>query len=210
MKRFFAMIIAFAIVSQGAFSQPTPSAPAPQVKGKHASDADRRVLEALLLVVLEDAEYPPPVATDKPQIVLHRRTPKRIEPIISTWQVTYDTGGKEMPKDAWDDLVRRNVVRLDPNSREIHYEDLPFDSRVQVANAFPGPETPFLGKSFEEVFPQARGWVEAWVPGYSKDGKTAVIRARIGPTAKPATLTAIMKKVDGKWAVAWHKYTVYN
>ena len=187
----------------------SPAAPI-QVKGKFATDLDRQVLEALLLAVEADNDYPPPASADKKVIVLHRRTPKLIEPVIDTFRLNYDTGGRVLPKDAWDDLVRRNTVRLDKHSREVSYEGLSFNPSIQVGNAFPGPEPPFLGKTFDEVFPQARGWVEAWVPGYSKDQKTAVVRANVGPTDKVATLTAILKLQEGKWAVVWHRYSVYN
>jgi len=203
---------AFMFVLQGQAGQTSAPATNPSIvqKGKFATDLDRQVLEALLLTVSADKYYPPPASTDKTQIVLHRRTPKMIEPVINTVRVSYDTGGLVLPKDAWDDLVRRNAVRLDPRSREVHYEGLNFTPSIQVGNAFPGPEPPFLGKTFEEVFPQARGWVEAWVPGYSKDGKTAVVKANVGPTDKVAVLTAILKLQQGKWAVVWHRYSVYN
>jgi hypothetical protein len=187
-------------------SEPSPSS---QQRGKFATDRDRVVLEALLLSVLADREFPPPASAEMPQIVLHRRTPKIVEPIINTMQVNFECGGKVMPKDAWDDLERRNVVRLDPNARLISYEGLQFDPRIQIGNVFPGPESTFVGKTFEEVFPQARGWVEAYVPGFSKDGKTAVVRGRIGPSDKRAMLSAILNVKAEKWVVIWRRYCVY-
>jgi len=176
-------------------------------RGKYASDVDRQVLQALLLDVYADPEFPPAAKPDKTTIVLHERTPDLIDPVINTAQVMADTGGRVLPKDAWDDLVERNEIRRDKNSRVILYDGLNFDSRIQVGNCFPGPQPPFLGKTFEEVFPTGRGWVDAWVPGYSKDGKTAVVRARIGPTEKWSTLTAILTQKDGNWIVSWKRYS---
>lgn len=177
---------------------------------KVASPLDRQVLEALLLDVFQDKDFPPPVSTEKSLIVLNERNPKSVEGLINASMVSFETGGKDLPKDAWDDLVRRNVIRLNPNSRQISYQGLAFDPKIQVGNAFPGPVAPYLGKTFEEVFPTARGWVSAWVPGFSKDGKTAVVRAQVGPSPHMATLTAILKQVSGKWSVVWKKYCVYS
>jgi hypothetical protein len=47
------------------------------------------------------------------------------------------------------------------------------------------------------------GYVIAWLPGYSKDGNTAVFRAYCGPSAHGATLTYKLAKKDGKWMVVW-------
>ena len=201
-----ALTLSCVVLAQG----PVESSTKAQPIGKQASDLDRQVLQALLLTVRTDPGFPAPAKNEKSAIVLHQRTPKLIDPIVNAAQLSYETGGRVLPKDAWDDLVRRNLIRLSPDSRIISYEGLNFDSSIQVGNAFPGPEPPFLGKTFEDVFPQARGWVEAWVPGYSKDGKTAIVRARVGPTEKWATLTAIMKLQQGKWTVAWKKYSIYN
>ena len=184
--------------------------PALTQKGKFATERDKLVLEVLLAAVAADTEFPPPSSDAKTQIVLHRRTPKKVEPIINAFQVNYETGGRVLPKDAWDDLERRNVVRLDPNARLISYENLAFPEGIQVANAFPSAEGIFIGKTFEEVYPQARGWVEAYVPGFSKDGKTAVVRARVGPSEKRAMLTAILRLQGGNWVVAWKRYCIYT
>lgn len=178
--------------------------------GKIASIPDRDVLEALLLAVVADKDFPAPPSPDKAVIVLHERNPQSVGPLINAAEVSYETGQKDLPKDAWDDLVRRNVVRQNPNSRPISYEGLKFDPKIQVGNAFPGPEPPFIGKTFEEVYPTARGWVNAWVPGFSKDGRTAIVRAEIGPSTHMATLTAILQQVGGKWSVTWRRYSVYT
>jgi hypothetical protein len=210
MTRVFLAIFGLLTVGNWVDAQSSVSPQTPVTVGKTATEADRQVLEALLLSLATDTEFPVPAKPERPNMVLHRRTPKMISAVVNTAQVMYETDRRVLPKDAWDDLVRRNEVRLDPRTREVHYEGLGFDSRITVGNAFPGPEAPFIGKSFEEVFPEARGWVEAWVPGFSKDRRTAVIRARVGPTEKPAMLTAIMKQDRGKWVVLWRRYCLYN
>jgi hypothetical protein len=58
--------------------------------------------------------------------------------------------------------------------------------------------------SFEDTHPKARGWLEAYLPGYSKDGTRAVVRAGVGPWAHAAMLTAVLEKRGDKWFVAWY------
>jgi hypothetical protein len=214
MKNLKSALIVIAVLAQvSSLAQDAPesrSQPIAPPMGKTASGPDRDVLEALLLTVVEDKDFPPPASGDKGVIVLHERNPKSVDSLINASQVSFETGGKDLPKDAWDDLIRRNVIRQNPNSRQITYKGLQFDPKIQVGNAFPGPEPPFVGKTFEDVYPSARGWISAWVPGYSKDGHTAVVRAQVGPCDHLATLTAILKQLNGKWVVIWRKYSVYS
>ena len=215
MKPFIAVFaLAVAVPSSQALAQTAETRAQPiaseSVAGKHADVQDQAVLEALLLSVCADKDFPAPPADDKSEIILHERNPETIEQIINVSEVSFDTGHKDLPKDAWDDMIRRNVVRLSPNSREISYAGLQFDPKIQVANAFPGPKPPFQGKSFEEVYPTARGWVSAWVPGFSKDHRTAVVRAQVGPAGHFATMTAILKRQSDKWVVVWRRYSVYS
>ena len=58
--------------------------------------------------------------------------------------------------------------------------------------------------SFEDAHPKARGWLEAYLPGYSKDGTRAVVRAGVGPWAHAAMLTAVLEKRGDKWTVVWY------
>jgi hypothetical protein len=58
--------------------------------------------------------------------------------------------------------------------------------------------------ALEDAHPKARGWLEAYLPGYSKDGTRAVIRAGVEPSAHGAMLTAVMEKRGDKWTVAWY------
>jgi hypothetical protein len=57
--------------------------------------------------------------------------------------------------------------------------------------------------TFRQKHPEAGGYVQAWLPGYSKDGQSAVIRAFIGPTFHSTTVTYGVAKDKGRWAVVW-------
>ncbi len=62
---------------------------------------------------------------------------------------------------------------------------------------------------FLDKYPQALGYVIAWLPGYAADGQSAVFRARFGPTAHGATLTYLLTRKDGRWTVVWRKTRFY-
>ena len=53
-------------------------------------------------------------------------------------------------------------------------------------------------KSFWESYPNARGFVRAYLPGYSEDANQALVRAGVGPSAHGAMLTALMEKQGEK------------
>jgi hypothetical protein len=57
--------------------------------------------------------------------------------------------------------------------------------------------------------PSGSHFVIAWLPGYSKDGNTAVFRAPFGPSPHGATLTYKLAKKDGKWTVVWRDVAFY-
>jgi hypothetical protein len=56
--------------------------------------------------------------------------------------------------------------------------------------------------------PKARGFLDAYLPGYSKDGTHAVVRAGVDPSAHGAMLTAVLEKRGDKWTVVWY-YIAY-
>jgi hypothetical protein len=83
------------------------------------------------------------------------------------------------PKILMENLLAPYPVAKDP-------EDAAIDYRFRIAD-----------------LPNATRYVIAWLPGYSKDGNTAVFRAFFGPTMHGATLTYKLAKKDGKWTVVW-------
>ena len=63
--------------------------------------------------------------------------------------------------------------------------------------------------SFAAAYSKARGWLQAYLPGYSKDGARAIVRAGVGPSAHGAMLTALLEKSGDKWLVKWHYIARY-
>lgn len=64
-------------------------------------------------------------------------------------------------------------------------------------------------QAFRTAYPQAKGFVTAWLPVYSKDGKAAVLRFWFGPTDHGAAGTYLLVKEQGTWKVAWRDLAYY-
>ena len=63
-----------------------------------------------------------------------------------------------------------------------------------------GPE--FVEK-FWEKYPDSWGYVYAFLPGYSKDGKTAIVIFEEGPSPHGAQVTYLMVKTEEGWKIRW-------
>ena len=84
------------------------------------------------------------------------------------------------------------------------YTNLTFSANITVTNLTETWKERRSFTSLQKVHPKARGWLEAYLPGYSAEGSHAVVRAGVGPSAHGAMLTAVLEKRDDKWAVAWY------
>jgi len=62
---------------------------------------------------------------------------------------------------------------------------------------------------FDRRYPSARCFVHLWLPGYSDDGRLAIVRCWIGPTAHGATATYLLVNKSGTWQVKWRTMAHY-
>ncbi len=90
------------------------------------------------------------------------------------------------------------------DSVTVFYTNLTFAPGIVVTNLTETWQGRRSFTSFEDAHPKARGWLEAYLPGYSKDGSRAVVRAGVGPWAHAAMLTAVLEKRGDKWMVVWY------
>jgi hypothetical protein len=184
---------------------------APQSLGGTATvpdDRDRQVLESLLLHLLADTEFDMArVSTNGATIILHASTPEKTGFLMSH-QIRSEIGSRRLPGDAESDMRRRNTpVDAKPDtydSVKASYTNLTFAAGIVVTDLTEMRKQRRSFRSFEDAHPKARGWLEAYLPGFSKDGTHAVVRASVGPWAHAAMLTAVLEKRDGKWVVAWY------
>lgn len=61
----------------------------------------------------------------------------------------------------------------------------------------------------EYVAPKAQAYVQAYLPGYSKDRARAVLRIRFGPSAHGASATFFLVKEGYAWIVRWRRLAYY-
>lgn len=173
---------------------------------------DGQVLQALLLHLLNDPKFDMTKApTNGAVIVLHTRTPEMTH-FLQLDQMRSDIGSYSLPNDAERDLLQRNKkANAKPDTFDAvsaSFTNLVFDGSISVADITDKMANRRFG-AFEKAHPTARGWVEAYLPGYSKDGNRAVVRAGVGPWAHAAMVTALIEKVGDTWVVKWHYVARY-
>jgi len=171
-------------------------------------ERDRQVLEILLLHLLTDSKFDMTrVSTGGAIIVLHSRTPEKTGFLMSH-QIRSEIDHRTLPSDAESDLRRRNTpADAKPDTYDsvtAFYTNLTFAAGIVVTNLTEIWKGRRSFASFEDAYPKARGWLEAYLPGYSKDGTRAVVRAGVGPWAHAAMLTAVLEKRGDKWTVLWY------
>jgi hypothetical protein len=175
---------------------------------------DRDVLNSLLIHLCTDPAFDlTKVSTNDPQILLHFRTPEGTG-FLTPGQIRSDLRTNSLPIDAEDNLRKRNGLNVEnPGDYETVaalFGNVKFSAGIVVTNLHHWRIEPQILKTgFNKAFPNARGWVEVYLPGYSNDGNVAVVRAMVGPWAHAASLTALMEKRENGWFVKWFKIAYY-
>jgi hypothetical protein len=162
-----------------------------------------------LLHLLADSKFDMTrVSPNGATIVLHTHTPEGTGFLMSH-QIRSEIDPRTLPSDAESDLRRRNTpAHAKPDTYDsvtVSYTNLPFATGIVVADLTEVWKGRRSLTSFADTHPKARGWLEAYLPGYSKDGTRAVVRAGVGPWAHAAMLTAVLEKRGDKWAVVWYQ-----
>ncbi len=188
-------------------SQSSTSSIWPQLVAQAYSpgERDRQVLNTVLLHVLTDSEsnmtrFSGANAT----VILHVQTPDKTG-MIRPEQIAADVGkGHSVSADILSDLLHRNEKPGSYDSWLVSFAGLKFDKRIVLADLIALGKNDRTGLAFEHAYPTARAWIEAWLPGYSKDGTQAVARGWIGPSDHGAVFTAFLEKSGDKWLIKWH------
>ena len=174
---------------------------------------DGQVLDALLLHLLADPKFNMIKApTNGATIVLHTRTPEKTG-FLQSHQMRTDIGGNMLPGDAERDLQRRNSPSdAKPDTYEAvaaSFTNLTFTAGIVVADLTSVWSQTTRNAALFAAHPTTRGWVQAYLPGYSKDGSRAIVRAGVGPSAHGAMVTALLERNGDKWVVKWHYIARY-
>ena len=101
-------------------------------------------------------------------------------------------------------LTERNVSRVPLDS-------LTWDPKLIFFDLFEKMERRlFMGSEFYKLFQRDVGCFGPTLPGYSADGKSAVVICWLGPNhIHSVHEVAILKLKDGKWVVDWRQFAYY-
>jgi hypothetical protein len=180
------------------------SAPAPAVE-RDATDV-RDEDGILFRIVLEDLRalaefhtYPP--WSGRPELVVWDTT-EGLSAFITTGQLSSElTDQPPVSMELYNNLKARNNRKITLNP--IEGKGVRMGPRVEVRIREARTET------FEKTYPQARGYVSFWLPAYSEDGITALVRFGFGPTAHSACGTYFLEKKGGSWKILWRKLSYF-
>ena len=129
--------------------------------------------------------------------------------ILSTKQIRSEARRSQLKvaKKVCDDLVERNaesvsLAEFRPRNRNVVVRDL---SGVDVTRRY------LAFKKFKTKFPNARGFVQTWMPGYSQDGNTAIVRFRCGPPRDQQNSagqvgTYLFTRNGDQWEIQWRMF----
>lgn len=112
-------------------------------------------------------------------------------------QIEVDAMPQVVPDDVIVSFIDRNSQTYDISSVE------PIGQGIEIATRH---ERYWV--DFEERFPDAKGWVSIFVPGYSERSDQAMIRFWGGPRSHGTGCTYFLEKIQNEWTIKW-KETVH-
>jgi hypothetical protein len=159
-------------------------------------NTDHDIYDIVLADLIDNPEFNFTIEGSGPkktQIVLHAVTGGHVSHrYFDFFRWPRDNG---TPEDVLDELVERN-----PKGKQFTLADYqPSNPNIAVAT---------LSQSELEYrtvprFPKSCGYVVPYLPGYSRDGKTALFSFRLPPLGyHPGWGCYLLKKKDGRWEIA--------
>lgn len=166
---------------------------------------DCEVLEAVVTHLLADEELArqQQLVAGTSRIVLQPSTPGPSSFLSDPQLDSEGFGGNErlLPRDLRSDLRKRNG--------QGRYGLQSLAARTSGRILIDDVSDWLSASEFRARHPQARAYVEPWLPGYSSDGKTAVVRMWIGPPREKASIaTYFLARESNGWRIRWR--TVCN
>ena len=170
-----------------------PPAPGRYAPGDAGHNLDHGVLDAALSDLLESPDFLRP-GLSRPRIVLGDAT---LPSGAGASTCSGNDADKGVPEDALQDLRSRNPKGTSYSLAAYR----PTDPRVVVADLGPVFRRDPEGDAVYASYPDARGYVQPLLPGYSRDGRTAVFRFSFGPTGHWGFGSYRLDREGGRWAV---------
>jgi hypothetical protein len=172
---------------------------------------DRAVVEAVATHLVSVEEFGEPPDSAKRAVVLDARVPRENCPFLC-----FDNSGSKghsFSRAEVNALSRRNQSH-EPRSWRIACS--PCSDWLLVVpdlekTLSQAADDPSLGKdrfmatwwsnTFERAFPDAKGWIQAFLPGYSADGSEAVFLGSVGPSPHGSVVAAHLHITGNGWVV---------
>ena len=179
------------------------------IRGQSIEKADPRdaaVLKCVLTNLLTHPDFPVYRKDYRhaTNIALLKLTPQKLG--FSWTQMKVDTGGR-VPLEEFQNMLARNSTPVTNEARQLSFEGFDFGPNVVLLHR----DQIERGRGFDfyKRHPGEIGWIETFLPGYSKDGKHALVRAWKGPSSHGANVTAYLEKKDNHWSIVWLKITYW-
>jgi hypothetical protein len=176
---------------------------------------DRAVIEAVGRHLLAGGRFP----TNKEEaarsnVVLENAAPKG--PVLVPCASDCVEQGRELPPWALqalktrNDSMERSAFRWESVCPRCRAPILVVDNMDKALLEAADPslgELRFLAvgseETFARAFPEARGWLAAFLPGYSPDCSQAIVRAWVGPSPHGSLATALLRRRGDEWLIEW-------
>ena len=168
-----------------------------------ATDKDAAVITAAMQHFLTQKDALFFGDQEQKKVVLVRKETLGPAPIsLSDAQLDVDTETEKwtVPAEAAENLRRRNA-------KEVSLRDLKFGNGIQFLDAKKDDLALLLLKG--DQYKDVKAYVFMWLPGYTRDGATAVVRFSFGPSPHGSTATYLLVKVDGAWKVKKYSFAHY-
>jgi len=182
---------------------PGPQDPPLEYNGEAFHAVDGVIAKLVLEDLLEQAEFHTyPSWKSKPKLAVADTT-EGLSHFITTGQLLPELQDRPpVPMELYNQLKARNSRKISLN---------PIDSpRVQMISRdqIPWGERGF-GETLEGKFPEARAYVRMWLPAYSAEGTSALVRFAFSPTPHGACGTYFLERKKGSWTVLWRNFAYY-
>jgi hypothetical protein len=139
-------------------------------------------------------------------LILHESTPGKTGMIFDQ-QISseLESRGHSLPAAVMASLKKRNVHPASLKGMRDRNPKIVVDDLYR----YPARRDFEFWKALSKRHPRAIAYVESWLPGYSKDGRRAVLRFGFGPNPHGATATYLLIQHNGRWKVRWFNLAYY-
>lgn len=173
-------------------------------------DRDREVLEAVLND-LTDPRNPEHRVLNPDQLNLRGIVLHRMTGLVDGWflgpaleEAVEKRGSIKDVGAAW--LRRNSGPPVPTRDLRLRIKEAQVDDLVAMAEKSGGGDA--FAEAFVKKYPRSWGWVIPTLPGFSRDGRTAAVLFRDGPSPHGSVYAYQLVRFQDRWNVTWrwHKF----